>query len=708
MSSRSIANVFSGFAVMSTRVPPTLWTPLIHQLTTILHHASVVDIATILWSFAKIDITPDPNLMLLIFTHIRRTSPINQPQPLSYILWAISKLRITVPREISESLEKDFIRLCPYMNPRQSGAAIKAISTISIPSLGLLTAIDTLVVSQINTFDSASFSNLYLGLTKLQHFHPISNETLRILQDHFSKLVDKDKSPNCIQLLIATTRSESYGLEPSNTPLVAQKYSVTTKSKSQLRFEMRSEDLVRLFQMAVTHLNNASIQDVVDVMWCFAKLDQTRHIRPPSLLQSYSKHTVKSPLLPTYSSVPLTVVASIPRETVNTLKQIVENRAEEMDAPQTAVILWALSCTASRPSPAHFSVIYSALSRDRLIPMHIAFVLRAHAKLQQEVPTNLMQQFEQRLLDPSGWSAQAIANMLWSLAVLRHLPNVRAMNALDSMASLMAPEMRPQAIANIFWSFASLDHSPSPSTNLRLMQRLQLNIQGLKFLEAVQVLWAMAVLNLLHLPVVEALWDSVITKIANRSPTENSGEDDVPELTRDSEGNGRIQSQNVTAFALFQLCHVHTMRRLEYPTLPPLSWKTREIEKLSISCFDAQTKVPLSSSMLHLAVCDILTDLHISYKTEVFLEGCGVVDVLIPSQKIVIEIDGPNHYMSNNKLRATGKTLFKRRVIRRLGYHVVAIPYFEWSALPQKNLQRQYLEKLLKQCESSKLIEGIA
>ena len=54
------------------------------------------------------------------------------------------------------------------------------------------------------------------------------------------------------------------------------------------------------------------------------------------------------------------------------------------------------------------------------------------------------------------------------------------------------------------------------------------------------------------------------------------------------------------------------------------------------------------------------------------------VDMALPERRIVVEVDGPTHFMTNAN-RPLGATALKRRLLKRLGWRLVIVPYFEWS-----------------------------
>ncbi len=54
------------------------------------------------------------------------------------------------------------------------------------------------------------------------------------------------------------------------------------------------------------------------------------------------------------------------------------------------------------------------------------------------------------------------------------------------------------------------------------------------------------------------------------------------------------------------------------------------------------------------------------------------VDMALPEHRIVIEADGPTHFMTNG-YRPVGATSLKHRLLKRLGWRLIVVPYYEWS-----------------------------
>ncbi|MGA1633177.1 MAG: RAP domain-containing protein, partial [Phycisphaerales bacterium] len=67
-----------------------------------------------------------------------------------------------------------------------------------------------------------------------------------------------------------------------------------------------------------------------------------------------------------------------------------------------------------------------------------------------------------------------------------------------------------------------------------------------------------------------------------------------------------------------------------------------------------------------------------------------------PDSKTAVDFDGPSHFLtdvSGLAIDPGGPALFKRRVLRRLGWRVWHMPYYEWDGLHSKEAQEEYLAR---------------
>ena len=60
-----------------------------------------------------------------------------------------------------------------------------------------------------------------------------------------------------------------------------------------------------------------------------------------------------------------------------------------------------------------------------------------------------------------------------------------------------------------------------------------------------------------------------------------------------------------------------------------------------------------------------------------------------------MEVDGPNHFLGPSTI-PSGATTLKRRQLRRLGWRLLSVPYWEWMELGVSDERRAaYLLRLL-------------
>ena len=107
-------------------------------------------------------------------------------------------------------------------------------------------------------------------------------------------------------------------------------------------------------------------------------------------------------------------------------------------------------------------------------------------------------------------------------------------------------------------------------------------------------------------------------------------------------------------------------------------------------------------------VAEALSRLRWTHQVEhVTADGLSL-DMAQPGSKLAVEFDGPWHYLVDVRsgLRSlTGASLFKRRLLRKLGWKVLHLPYFEWEELGSTSARDKYLTRRLAIFDRSRCIE---
>ena len=66
------------------------------------------------------------------------------------------------------------------------------------------------------------------------------------------------------------------------------------------------------------------------------------------------------------------------------------------------------------------------------------------------------------------------------------------------------------------------------------------------------------------------------------------------------------------------------------------------------------------------------------------------VDIFIPTQNLIIQVDGPSHFFRDRQLHASD--ILNSQLLERMGYRVKRIPYFDWDALLSPENKSEYID----------------
>ncbi|KMZ80191.1 hypothetical protein PVIIG_01971 [Plasmodium vivax India VII] len=105
------------------------------------------------------------------------------------------------------------------------------------------------------------------------------------------------------------------------------------------------------------------------------------------------------------------------------------------------------------------------------------------------------------------------------------------------------------------------------------------------------------------------------------------------------------------------------------------------------------------SSSVHKKISNDLRHLSIFHHNEYFILDSLLVDVYVPRSRVVIEIDGPSHFLQKGRLILYNpNSLFKKRLLRALGFSVISISIsdhtFMFSALNTLSFVKQFLSNV--------------
>ena len=92
----------------------------------------------------------------------------------------------------------------------------------------------------------------------------------------------------------------------------------------------------------------------------------------------------------------------------------------------------------------------------------------------------------------------------------------------------------------------------------------------------------------------------------------------------------------------------------------------------------------------------MLRQMNVKFVEEVVLSDAGgySADILLQKRRVVVEVDGPSHFVQGpGGFAASGATLLKRRQLQCFGYRVVSVPFWEWDGMAEAE-RRRYLQRL--------------
>ncbi|WP_299729465.1 RAP domain-containing protein [uncultured Endozoicomonas sp.] len=409
-------------------------------------------------------------------------------------------------------------------------------------------------------------------------------------------------------------------------------------------------------------------------------------------------------------------------------------KKDQFNAQAIANLLWAMAKLVDNGlnQPAELKAAVAALlprvnaKKDQFNAQAITNLLGAMAKLVDnglertaELKAAMAALLPQVNMQKDQFDAQAIANLLWAMAKLvdngleRTAELKAAVPALLPRVNVKKDQFNAQAIANLLWAMAKLaDNGLEQTKDLTAavasllpqvnMQKDQFNSQAIA-----NLLWAMAKLGeAIELSVVEPLFESLVRISENSKPSQQGafmslwavmaycarlalrgeaiknlpatrhshagGDDDRKKL------NAPPLSYNATDDNLFTECIRNLFTRLK--TNSPVSVDNQPTLAMAASWLNEECPVtPHYKTTTSEPQSEFLRQLRIKMQglnitEEKSLNSLPPVDLLLTDYPVVIEIQGPVHYVGNDFKIRNGSTLLKIALLQKLGFRVIEIP----------------------------------
>jgi hypothetical protein len=334
-----------------------------------------------------------------------------------------------------------------------------------------------------------------------------------------------------------------------------------------------------------------------------------------------------------------------------------------------------------------------------------------------------------------NWNPQEIANTAWAFATL-NIPARSLFKNIDERASFLVENGLPQNIANTAWAFATLG-IPAPSLFKKINEHASFLVDNGNPQEIANTAWAFSVLSY-DAPALFSAIDSrsehilgtglerAIANVALAFAELGMRPDSFFAGLEKRAGPFSLSAgtQSVCnvcwSLVILDLAHQHDAllqslwtRAMSTDAVSFNSGELRQLVQIEVHAkargtvlqspvpsalrqrmVEAAGKITLQSSWFEGEFSELLNSMEFEHEREVspFADGekaGGVlaIDMACSARKIAIECDGPSHYLSSG--RENGRTLDKRRLLERLGWKVVNIPYQD-NVLMES---RSFLEK---------------
>ncbi|GBG86236.1 hypothetical protein CBR_g41140 [Chara braunii] len=276
-------------------------------------------------------------------------------------------------------------------------------------------------------------------------------------------------------------------------------------------------------------------------------------------------------------------------------------------------------------------------------------------------------------------SPQALGNTAWGFAVLNHY-SPALLDAIAKAAASKIATVPSQNMSNILFTLASFGHPSSTFLDVYIDEvNSRLEEGKLPRQAAANIAWALVVLG--HFP--RRLFPLLRACLS--------------------------QYDDYSSRELCQLYQVELALKVEAPEMGERQrgldssprqylqnlWLSGYIKQFAKGCWeDMNKKENLLTSNFQRSIAEVLDDMGLEPVTEYEVGGYKT-DMALPSNRVIIEADGPTHFAANMRNWQMGPTRLKARVLQAQGWSVVQIAYFAWEEMSTHGERRALLENCL-------------
>ncbi|MBO9484500.1 RAP domain-containing protein [Salinisphaera sp. G21_0] len=657
---------------------------------------SAQEIANLLWAMAKLvdswqELTPGLNeAVVALLPHVNAQKDQFIPQHIANLLWAMAKL-VDKGLERTAELKEAVIVLLPQVNVQKDQFIPQAIANLlwamakmldngQEHTPGLKEAVAALlphVNVQKDQFNAQGIANLLWAMAKLLdnglERTPEFNEAVVALLPHVNAQKNQLNAQGIANLLWAMAKLVDSG---------------------QKRTPEFKEAVAALLPRVNAQKNQFNAQEIANLMWAMAKLmdngqEQTSEFKEAVAALLPHVNAQKDQFIPQHIANLLWAMAKLVdkgqertpelNEAVAVLLPHVNAQKDQFIPQHIANLLWAMAKLVDkgqeRTTELNEAVAvllpHVNAQKDQFIHQHIANLLWAMAKLvdNRYEQTREFNEAVAALLtcvntQKDQFNAQSFTNLLWAMAKLVDNGQEQTPGLNEAVAALLLhvnaqkDQFNAQDIANLLWATAKLGElvelnvatSTFESLVYRISEKLQFSQKEISMsLWGVMVCCARLSLdsNANKNNVLEKHMDDLFTRLENTSP--------------DNEEDQSIMI--MAASWLGRAC-------------PVIRHYQTNISKTQVDFRDQ-----LKSSIPFLKI-----------EEEKSLNSLPPVDLLLPDHNMVIEVQGPSHYVGGDFKTRNGSTLLKIALLQKAGFEVIEIPT---NQLLNNDLMKPYIDQIM-------------
>ncbi|MBO9495546.1 DUF1601 domain-containing protein [Thalassotalea sp. G20_0] len=478
-------------------------------------------------------------------------------------------------------------------------------------------------------------------------------------------------------------------------------------------------------------------QEIANLLWAIAKLVDNGLERTPELKEAVAAllpqvNAQKTNFKPRGITNLLWAMAKLVdngqkrtpelNEAVAVLLPHVNAKKDQFDNQNIANLLWAMAKlvdNGQKRTPEFNEAVAVLLphvnvQKDQFIPQGIANLLWAMAKLVDNglEKTPELKDAVAALLplvnaQKDQFNAQGIANLLWAMAKLVDNGQEQTLGLNEALAALLPlvnaqkDQFNAQGIANLLWAMAKLvdnwqEWTPEFKEAVAALL-LHVNAQKANFIpqEIANLLWATAKLGeLVELNVATSTFESLVYQI---SENQQFSQKEIlmslwgvmvccARLALDSNANKNnvLEKHMDDLFTRLENTFLHNEED-QRTIAQAASWLGRACPVVP----HYQTAISKKQADFHDQLQLSIPSLKI--EEEKSLNSLPPVDLLLPDHNMVIEVQGPSHYVGGDFKTRNGSTLLKIALLQKAGFEVIEIPA---NQLLNKDLMKPYIDQI--------------